>query len=46
MRARAPLFDNDPFQVVGRPIKDGEGCELWAITPQGTIAMAATVTYH
>jgi len=46
MRARAPLFDNDPFQVVGRPIKDGEGCELWAITPQGTIAMAAMVTYH
>ena len=46
MRARAPLFDNDPFDVVGRPTEDGNSCELWAVTPQGTIAMAATVTYH
>lgn len=46
MRARAPLFDNDPFDVVGRPTADGDGCELWAVTPEGTIAMAATATFH
>ncbi len=45
MRARAPLFDNDPFDVVGRPTADGNGGELWAVTPDGTIAMAATVTF-
>jgi 3-methylfumaryl-CoA hydratase len=43
MRARAPLFDTDPFRVVGRPTDDG--CELWALTPEGTIAMAATATF-
>ena len=46
MRARAPLFDTDPFEVVGRPTADGDGCELWAVTPEGTIAMAATATFH
>lgn len=45
MRARAPLFDTDPFRVVGRPSDDGNGCDLWALTPQGTIAMAASATF-
>jgi 3-methylfumaryl-CoA hydratase len=39
MRARAPLFDVAPFTVLGRPTTDG--AELWAVTPQGTIAMQA-----
>lgn len=39
MRARAPLFDVAPFTVVGRPTPSG--AELWAVTPQGTIAMQA-----
>jgi 3-methylfumaryl-CoA hydratase len=41
-RARAPLFDTAPFSVVGRPSADGKGAELWAVTPEGTIAMEAT----
>jgi len=41
MRARAPLFDTAPFTVQGRPT-DG-GCEVWAATPEGTVAMQATV---
>lgn len=45
MRARAPLFDNAPFRVVGRPTEDGTGCEVWALTPEGTVAMAATATF-
>lgn len=45
MRARAPLFDTDPFDLVGRPSEDGKGCEVWAVTPSGTIAMQATATF-
>ncbi|MEZ5854641.1 MAG: MaoC family dehydratase N-terminal domain-containing protein [Hyphomicrobiaceae bacterium] len=45
MRARAPLFDNAPFELVGRPSEDGRGAEAWAVTPEGTIAMQAKVTF-
>jgi 3-methylfumaryl-CoA hydratase len=44
MRARAPLFDTAPFDLVGRPTEIGAGCEAWAITPSGTIAMHASAT--
>jgi len=43
MRARAPLFDTAPFAVVGRPVGD-DGAELWAVTPDGTIAMQVKAT--
>jgi len=42
MRARAPLFDVAPFSVVGR--RAGRTAELWAVTPEGTIAMQAVAT--
>jgi 3-methylfumaryl-CoA hydratase len=42
-RARAPLFDTAPFELRGRPAAHGRGCELWAVTPEGTIAMSAEV---
>jgi hypothetical protein len=29
---------------VGRPTEAGAGCEAWAITPSGTIAMHASAT--
>lgn len=44
-RARAPLFDTAPFSLAGRPLQDGNGVELWALTPDGTIAMQATATF-
>lgn len=44
VRARAPLFDIAPFDVIGRPTPDGKGAELWTVTPQGTIAAQATAT--
>ncbi len=44
MRARAPLFDIAPFTLLGRPAGDGN-VELWAVTPEGTIAMAATASF-
>src|SRR2546427_5694670 len=41
-QARAPLFDNAPFELRGRPAGNGR-CELWAVTPEGTVAMGAEV---
>jgi 3-methylfumaryl-CoA hydratase len=43
-QARAPLFDTAPFELCGRPGADGRGTELWAVTPEGTIAMSAEIT--
>jgi 3-methylfumaryl-CoA hydratase len=40
-QARAPLFDTAPFELRGRPTAGGKGCELWAVTPEGTVAMSA-----
>ncbi len=40
-QARAPLFDTAPFELRGRP--SGKGCECWAVTPEGTIAMSADI---
>jgi 3-methylfumaryl-CoA hydratase len=40
-QARAPLFDTAPFELRGRPTGDGRGAELWAVTPEGTVAMSA-----
>jgi len=42
-QARAPLFDTAPFELRGRPNADGHGAQLWAVTPEGTIAMSADV---
>jgi 3-methylfumaryl-CoA hydratase len=42
-QARAPLFDTAPFELRGRPTADGRGVQLWAVTPEGTIAMSADV---
>jgi 3-methylfumaryl-CoA hydratase len=42
-QARAPLFDTAPFELRGRPAAGG-GCEVWAVTPEGTVAMSATAT--
>jgi 3-methylfumaryl-CoA hydratase len=42
-QARAPLFDGAPFELRGRP--SGNGAELWAVTPEGTVAMGAQVVF-
>jgi 3-methylfumaryl-CoA hydratase len=44
MRARAPLFDTAPFDLVGRPTDGGAACEAWAVAPGATIAMQASAT--
>lgn len=40
VQARAPLFDTAPFELRGRPTA-GDACELWAVTPEGTVATIA-----
>jgi len=40
-QARAPLFDTAPFELRGRP--SACGCECWAVTPEGTVAMSCEV---
>lgn len=44
-QARAPLFDTSSFELRGRPTGDKKGAELWAVTPEGTIAMSAKATF-
>src|SRR5262249_44900491 len=41
-QARAPLFDNASVELRGRPAGGGR-CELWAVTPEGAVAMSAEV---
>ncbi len=47
MRARSPLYADRPFLVAGRYMEDknGLGAELWAISPDGNLAMTATARY-
>ncbi|HEY7868350.1 MAG TPA: acyl-CoA dehydrogenase, partial [Methylomirabilota bacterium] len=40
-QARAPLFEGASFELRGRPATDGRRVELWAVTPEGTVAMSA-----
>jgi 3-methylfumaryl-CoA hydratase len=44
MRAKAPLFEGKPFDLVGRPTEAGRACEVWAVAPGGTVAMQASAT--
>lgn len=49
MRAKAPLYANQAFRIAGRPREEGKErgktCDLWAITPQNTVAMEAVATF-
>jgi 3-methylfumaryl-CoA hydratase len=42
-QARAPLFAGAPFELRGGPTADG--CEVWAVTPDGTVATSARVDF-
>jgi 3-methylfumaryl-CoA hydratase len=44
-QARAPLFDPAPFELRGRSTGNGRGAELWAVTPEGTVAMSAQAEF-
>src|SRR2546422_148531 len=40
-RNQAPKSDPAPFELRGRPTE--RGCECWAVTPEGTVAMSCEV---
>ena len=44
-RARRPLFDTEPFEVVGAPIDGGSGALLEARDPEGVPAMTLQVEF-
>ena len=45
VRAKAPLFAGRPFRIVRRPRGGERACDLWAITPENTIAMEASASF-
>ena len=45
-QARAPLFEGAPFELRGRLASSGAGADLWAVTPEGTVAMSAQVEFR
>ena len=42
-RAIRPLFDTAPFCVYGKAASDSPAAQLWAVDPEGWLAMDATV---
>ena len=47
-RAMAPLFDDAPFVICGSPNESGndeDRLEMWAQTPNGSLAMKASATF-
>ena len=44
-RAMRPLFAPDPFEVCGAPGEDGKSCTLWALDPEGAVAMQVEVGF-
>ena len=45
MRVRAPLFDDAPVALAGRPSAGGAGAELWTATPDCTVAAEVAVAF-
>ena len=45
VRAKAPLFAGRPFRIIGRPRSGQRVCDLWAITPENTVAMEASASF-
>ncbi|MBT4588300.1 MAG: acyl-CoA dehydrogenase [Rhodospirillaceae bacterium] len=46
MRAVAPLYANQDIRLIGKPSENGLTCELWALTPEGNVAMQASATFE
>ncbi|MBI4695717.1 MAG: MaoC family dehydratase N-terminal domain-containing protein [Gammaproteobacteria bacterium] len=46
MKAKAPLFDVAPFTLAARPAAADAEVELWALTPEGTVAMQAVARFE
>ena len=45
MQARAPIYVNQPFTLMGEPAEDGSSVELCALNVEGIIAMKANAEF-
>lgn len=45
-RGFAPLFDDAPFTIHGKPEEDENALELWAETPDGYLSMSARAIFR
>ncbi|NQV55162.1 MAG: MaoC family dehydratase N-terminal domain-containing protein [Rhodospirillales bacterium] len=45
MQARAPIYADQPFTLMGEPSADGASCQLWAVNKDGMIAMKASADF-
>lgn len=45
MKASAPLFAHQDIRLVGKLVDEGSACELFALTPQGSVAMQAEAQF-
>lgn len=43
-RAHAPSYEIAPFALVGQPA-GGEAADVWALTPERTVAMSTAATF-
>lgn len=45
-RAMRPLYVNSPFELQGAPTGDGAGCVVWALDPEGAVAMQVQAEFR
>lgn len=45
VRATAPIYDDRPFEIQGAPGESDEEAWLWALTPEGELAMVGEASY-
>lgn len=45
MRAKAPLFANEPITLWGKPSQDEKNCQLWAVDKSNNLAMEIEVFF-
>ncbi len=45
MRAKAPVYANQDIRLMGNLSEDETACDLWAVTPDGNIAMEASARF-
>ena len=44
-QASRQIYDTGPFTIAGAPAADGRGAALWALDPDGNLAMTATAKF-
>jgi 3-methylfumaryl-CoA hydratase len=45
MKAKSPLYADQPIKLMGEPGNDGKSCDLWAVNHEGIISTEASATF-